>query len=182
MRKDVVGVDANSNDPDQPGEIYTPQPLYNTVVGVHNINRVNRVISKQNCVDYIEKWPFMVIFQYNLYIFLSIFEPCYIQNHVITDRVIQVVMYSDQKLCNTSLCSAEPNDSISGQWLSWSDCVDAQADLGLRCPHMTEGTFSHGMAHVMLVALHRTCLVLAHLRKLRISPVQHFSCHVRESL
>ena len=23
----------------------------------------------QKCIDYIEKWPFMVIFQYNLYIF-----------------------------------------------------------------------------------------------------------------
>ena len=32
----------------------------------------------------------MVIFQYNLYIFfLSIFEPCYIQNRVIMNRVIK---------------------------------------------------------------------------------------------
>ena len=38
----------------------TPQPLYNTIVGVHSINRVNRqlnnhVISKQKCIDDIEK-------------------------------------------------------------------------------------------------------------------------------
>ena len=26
----------------------------------------------------------------------------------------------------------------------WSDCADAQAGLGLRCPHMPEDTFSHG--------------------------------------
>ena len=26
---------------------------------------------------------------------------------------------------------------------------DAQADLGLRCPHMPEGTLSHGAAHLM---------------------------------
>ena len=31
----------------------------------------------------------MVIFQYNLYIFGSIFEPCYIQNHVIMNCVIK---------------------------------------------------------------------------------------------
>ena len=42
---------------------HTPQPLYNTIVGVHSIN------PKQKCIGYIEKWPFMVIFQHNLYIF-----------------------------------------------------------------------------------------------------------------
>ena len=26
------------------------------------------------------------------------------------------------------------NNSVSGQWRPWSDCADAQADLGLRCP------------------------------------------------
>ena len=30
------------------------------------------VLSKQKCKDYIEKWPFMVIFLYNLYIFIWI--------------------------------------------------------------------------------------------------------------
>ena len=29
----------------------------------------NLVVSKQNCIDYKEKWPEMVIFLYNLYIF-----------------------------------------------------------------------------------------------------------------
>ena len=55
---------------------YTPQPLYNTIVGVHCS------ISKQKCIDYIEKWPFMVIFQYNQYILGSIFELCYNQNRI----------------------------------------------------------------------------------------------------
>ena len=36
------------------------------------------------------------------------------------------------------------NDFVSGQWRPWSDCADAQADLGLRCPHMPENTYSHG--------------------------------------
>ena len=39
-------------------------------------------------------------------------------------------------------------NSGSRQWRPWSDCVDAQADLGLRCRHMPEGTFLHGPAHV----------------------------------
>ena len=29
-------------------------------------------LSKQKCLDYVEKWPFMGIFQYNLYI--SVFD------------------------------------------------------------------------------------------------------------
>ena len=34
------------------------------------------------------------------------------------------------------------NDSVSyGQRRPWSACADAQADLGLRCPHMPEDTF-----------------------------------------
>ena len=28
------------------------------------------------------------------------------------------------------------NDSISGQWRPWSGCADAQADLGILCPHL----------------------------------------------
>ena len=39
------------------------------------------------------------------------------------------------------------NDSFSGKWRPWSDCADAQADLGIRCPQMPEDTFSYGSAH-----------------------------------
>ena len=38
------------------------------------------------------------------------------------------------------------NDSVCGQWWPWSDCADAQSNLGLRCPHMFEDKFSHGGA------------------------------------
>ena len=41
------------------------------------------------------------------------------------------------------------NDSASGQRRPWSDCADAQADLGLRCSHMPEDTLSHGAVHVL---------------------------------
>ena len=47
--------------------------------------------------------------------------------------------------------SAVSNDSVSGQWMPWSDYVDAKADLGLPCPLMPEDTFSHMTHTIMLV-------------------------------
>ena len=38
-------------------------------------------------------------------------------------------------------------DSVSGQRRPCSDCADAQADLGLRWPHMPKDAFSHSAAH-----------------------------------
>ena len=35
----------------------------------------------------------------------------------------------------------------------WSDCVNAQAELGLRCPHMPEYTFSHGAVQLAVNTL-----------------------------
>ena len=35
------------------------------------------------------------------------------------------------------------NDSVCGQRSPWSDYAKIQADLGFRCPHMSEDTFSH---------------------------------------
>ena len=29
--------------------------------------------------------------------------------------------------------------------------MDAQTDLGRHCPHMREGTFSHGAVHILLM-------------------------------
>ena len=40
------------------------------------------------------------------------------------------------------------NNSISGEWRPWSDCVGAQADLSIRCPFILEDTLSHGAAHM----------------------------------
>ena len=44
--------------------------------------------------------------------------------------------------------SSISNDSLSGQWRPRSACAYAQADLGLRCPHVPEDTFTHGAAHM----------------------------------
>ena len=47
------------------------------------------------------------------------------------------------------------NDSVSGQWMPWWDCADAQADLGIRCPHMLEKKYFR-MArplYLMLIAV-----------------------------
>ena len=46
-------------------------------------------------------------------------------------------------LCSPVKCSIVFNESVCGQRKPWSDCADAQADLGIRCPHMPEDTFSH---------------------------------------
>ena len=48
------------------------------------------------------------------------------------------------------ICSIVSNDSGSGLWRPWSDCADAQADLGLRCPHLPEDTFSHGATKLLI--------------------------------
>ena len=47
-------------------------------------------------------------------------------------------------ICSSFIHSIVPNDSVNGQRRSESDCADAQADLGIRCPHMPEDRFSHG--------------------------------------
>ena len=63
----------------------TPQPLYNTIVWVQANFRVsypNRVITRVKCIDYVEKG----ILNSHLG-FIS--DPCYIQNRVITNRVIK---------------------------------------------------------------------------------------------
>ena len=44
-----------------------------------------------------------------------------------------------------------PHNSVSGQLKSRSHSGDGQADLGLRCPHIPEDTFSQVMAHILLV-------------------------------
>ena len=39
------------------------------------------------------------------------------------------------------------NDSVSGQQSPWSECANAQANLGARWQHMSDDTFSHGSVH-----------------------------------
>ena len=51
-------------------------------------------------------------------------------------------------LWSSSFYSAISKYSVSRKQRAWSDCVDAQAELGLRCPHMSEDTFSQGTAHM----------------------------------
>ena len=63
----------------------TPQPLYNTIVGVQANFRVSypiRVISRVKCIDYIRKGVWNSHLGSNP-------NPCYIQNRVITNRVIK---------------------------------------------------------------------------------------------
>ena len=49
-------------------------------------------------------------------------------------------------LCYPFIYSVVSNNTVSGPRRSWSACADAQADLGLHCPHMAEDTSSHSAA------------------------------------
>ena len=63
----------------------TPQPLNDTIVGVQANFRVSypiRVISRVKCIDYIRKGVLNSHLGSNP-------DPCYIQNYVITNRVIK---------------------------------------------------------------------------------------------
>ena len=52
-------------------------------------------------------------------------------------------------ICSALIHSIVSNDSVSGLRRPWSDCADAQADLGLRCLHMLNDTFSDGVVQIM---------------------------------
>ena len=49
-------------------------------------------------------------------------------------------------ICSSFIYSKMSSDSVSGQRRLLPDCAYAQAVMGLRCPHMSEGTFSHSVA------------------------------------
>ena len=59
-------------------------------------------------------------------------------------------------ICLPFIHSVVSNDSVSGQQRPWSECADAQADLGLHCPHMPEDTFSLGAAHIDFTSVNWT--------------------------
>ena len=63
----------------------TPQPLYNTIVGVHvnfRVSNPNRVIWRVKCIVYIGNGVLNGHLGSNL-------EPCYIQNGIVMNRVIK---------------------------------------------------------------------------------------------
>ena len=68
---------------------------------------------------------------------------------------IQVVLRMHKVSSGPSPLHSYPivsDDSGRGQWKPWSDCANAQADLGLRCPHMPKDTISHVAVHFSIVA------------------------------
>ena len=74
----------------------------------------------------------------------SAFENAYIQN------ICACAKYHSG-LCSPFIHFVVANYSVSEQWRSWSDCAHAQADLGLRYPHMPEDTFSHVSAQKIVL-------------------------------
>ena len=72
----------------------------------------------------------------------------------IQDVQIQIILHmhkvsSRPLLSIHTFCSIQSFYQQTGRALS--DCMDTQADLGLRCLHMPEDMFSHGAAHVFIV-------------------------------
>ena len=55
--------------------------------------------------------------------------------------------YHPGRFSSPFIHSTISNDSFSGHRWPWSDCADAQADLGHRCPLISEDTFSPGASH-----------------------------------
>ena len=53
-------------------------------------------------------------------------------------QVTLLVAKYHRAFCYPFLHSAVVNDFVREQWRPWTDCADAQADLGLRCPHMSK--------------------------------------------
>ena len=49
---------------------------------------------------------------------------------------------SHADICSPLIHSIVSNDSVSGQRWRGSDCVDTQADLDLRCPHILKDIFA----------------------------------------
>ena len=74
----------------------TSNPLYNTVFGSKAETVLVKqlcYIKKKKCIDLtFQKWSFIYI----IYIFFaSIFKPCFIQNSVVTNCVVNSSMYND---------------------------------------------------------------------------------------
>ena len=55
---------------------------------------------------------------------------------------------SSGPLLSTDIYYIVSNDSDSVHGMSWSDCADAQGDLGLLWPQMSGDMFLHGAAHL----------------------------------
>ena len=79
----------------------------------------------------------MVIFLYNLYIFGSIIEPRYIQNHVTTNHVIKRLMC----ILFLFVGGYDGND-----FLSTVECYNPDKDEWLDVTYMTCGRSGHGVA------------------------------------
>ena len=68
-----------------------------------------------------------------------------------------------QQVQNVHICSPlkhskVSNNSVKGQQRPFSDCVDAEAYLGIRCPHMPEDVFSNSATHLNILSPYHTCL------------------------
>ena len=76
-------------------------------------------------------------------------------------------------LCSPFIHIVVSNNSVSGQWRPWSDCADAQADLGLRTPYMLEDTFSYNATYVSFARIGNNFFIFAGVRCYLCDSVSH---------
>ena len=81
---------------------------------------------------------------------LITFEACQVKTCLLTCTFSNPAAHMQSIIWSFSpfIHSVVSNNSFNGQRRPWSDCADAQADRGLRCPHMPEDTFSHDAADI----------------------------------
>ena len=85
-------------------------------------------------------------------------------------------------ICSPLIHSIQSSGSVSGQWRPWSDCEDAQSDLGLRCLHMLEDMILHGTAYIMVLQVR--CYTYPQYRNWIKTKLEscHFSCHSQKGV
>ena len=71
-------------------------------------------------------------------------------------------------LCSPSIHFKVSNDFVRGQWRPWSDCAEAQADLGLCYPHMPEEMFSHGATYMLMISLISQLIIVTIVKRINL--------------
>ena len=78
-----------------------------------------------------------------------------------TKLQMQIILHSTT--CHQRLCyihSVVSNVSVSGQWMLWLDCTDAQADLGLCCLHIPKDVFAWHCPFYVTFLYHYPIIIL----------------------
>ena len=102
-----------------------------------------------------EIWKISEFFIWKFSIFGGKFFSIYSNRHVFVMTSFYTYAKSHPDSCSPLKHFIVFNDSVYEQKIPWSDCANAQADLGICCQHMPESTFFYGMTHIFLPCLEK---------------------------